>query len=83
MEPATDGPADAFQLTARTDSRPVIDPAALAEILRGQRIADAARYLAALPTAGAPTLDVEPGWWREWFGRLPLRAAAIRVEMLP
>jgi hypothetical protein len=83
IEPAAGDNPTAFQVTARTTSRAVIDPAALAETLRGQRLADAARYLASRPTAEAPAIDVGPRWWREWFGRLPLRAAAIRVELLP
>ena len=81
LEPgAGDG---AFVVTARATGRAQLDPAALAAQLAGQRFTDAAAMLNALPLAEPPHFDVGPGVWRAWFGRLPLRAERIQVELLP
>jgi hypothetical protein len=79
VEPADGG----LRVTARATGRPEIDPVALAGSLRGQRLPDAQRYLETGPPVESFTLEVEPGWWRGWFGRLPWRAGRIRVEILP
>ena len=73
----------AFVVTARATGRVQLDPAALAAQLAGQRLGDVTAALNALPLAEPPRLDVGPSWWRAWFGRLPLRAERIRVELLP
>ena len=81
LEPgAGDG---AFVVTARATGRAQLDPAALAAQLAGQRLGDVTAALNALPLAEPPRLDVGPSWWRAWFGRLPLRAERIQVELLP
>ena len=73
----------AFVVTARATGRVQLDPAALAAQLAGQRLGDVTAALNALPLAEPPRLDVGPSWWRAWFGRLPLRAERIQVELLP
>ena len=72
-----------FVVTARATGRAQLDPAALAAQLAGQRLGDVTAALNALPLAEPPRLDVGPSWWRAWFGRLPLRAERIQVELLP
>ena len=72
-----------FVVTARATGRAQLDPAALAAQLAGQRFTDAAAMLNALPLAEPPHFDVGPGVWRAWFGRLPLRAERIQIELLP
>lgn len=85
MEPGTNAPTNTFQVTATATGRPEIDPIAPAEQLRGQRAAEAARYLTmTYQLAEPPTIDVRPSWW--WSatrGRLPYRAERIRIEVLP
>ncbi len=85
LEPGPDAPAGAFQVTATATGRASIDPAALAGLLRGQRAADAARYLSeTYQLAEPPEFDVRPSWW--WGasrGRFPYRAERIAIEMLP
>lgn len=85
IEPNATAPGDTFQVKATAIGRAAIDPAALAELLRGQRAADAARYLsAAYQLAEPPTIDVRPSWWwSESRGRLPYRADRIRIDVLP
>jgi hypothetical protein len=81
LEPgAGDG---AFVVTARATGRAQLDPAALAAQLVGQPLADAASTLDALPLAEPPRIDVGPGAWRAWFGRLPLRADRITIYTTP
>jgi hypothetical protein len=81
---ASGGSADHLQITAGATGRADIEPAQLAALLRGRRASDAAHHLSAtLPLAEPPAFDVGPGWWREWFGRLPLRAERIRVKVIP
>jgi hypothetical protein len=72
-------------VTAQAQGWVGVDTAALAAALRGRPAADAAHFLSnAIPLAEPPTLNVGPSWWWSWFGgRLPLRAANIRVEVLP
>jgi hypothetical protein len=83
VEPAAGGPADRVSVTALATGRPAIDPAGLAETLRGQPLADIQRYLENQLPVQSFTLDVWPGWWRERFGRLPWRAGRIAVKLLP
>ena len=70
-------------VTAQATGRAQLDPTALAAQLAGQRLGDVTAALNALPLAEPPRLDVGPSWWRAWFGRLPLRAERIQVELLP
>ena len=85
MEPDTTAASSTFQVTATATGRAEIDPTALADLLRGQRAADAARYLSATyQLAEPPTIDVRPSWWWGVFrGRLPYRAERIRIDVLP
>ena len=78
------GAADnAFIATAQADGRATVVAPALAAQLAGQRVGDATAALNALPLAEPPHLDVGPTVWRAWFGRLPLRAERIQIELLP
>ncbi len=85
IEPGDEPLANDFRVTATTVGRASIDPAALAELLRGQPAADAARYLStAYQLAEPPYVDIRPSWW--WGasrGRLPYRADRIHIEVLP
>ncbi len=85
IEPGGEPLANDFRVTATTVGRASIDPAALAELLRGQPVADAARYLtAAYQLTEPPTIDIHPSWWRNMTrGRLPYRADRIHIEVLP
>jgi len=84
MEPAAGGAPERFQVTARAQGWVGVDTTALAAALRGQRAADAARFLTnAIPLAEPPTLDVGPSWWWSWFGRLPFWTWRIDIEVLP
>jgi hypothetical protein len=83
VEPAAGGPADRVRVTALATGRPAIDPAGLAETLRGQPLAEAQRYLEDELPVESFTLDVWPAWWAERFGRLPWRAGRIAVKLLP
>jgi hypothetical protein len=74
---------DRLLVTAQATGRAPIDPAALAAQLAGQRLDEAAAALNALPLAEPPHFDVGPGWWPSWFGRLPLRADHITVDVIP
>ena len=85
IEPGDEPLANDFRVTATTVGRASIDPAALADLLRGQPAADAARYLStAYQLAEPPYVDIRPSWW--WGasrGRLPYRADRIHIEVLP
>jgi hypothetical protein len=84
VEPANGAPAGRFQITAQATGRPALDVDTVAEALRGQRASAAGQYLnATLPLAEPPMLNVWPSWWWSWFGRLPLRAEQIEVEIRP
>lgn len=84
MATAPTADPDQFQITARATARPLVDTGSLAQALAGRRAADAATYLSAtLPLSAPPDFDVAPGWWWSWFGRLPLRAERIEVEVRP
>jgi hypothetical protein len=83
VEPGDGGAADRLQITARATGRATIDPATVAARLAGQPIPDAHRYLETELPADEFSLAVGPGWWRAWFGRLPLHAGRVRVVLLP
>lgn len=83
VEPADGGPVDSLRVTASATGRPAIDPAALAEALRGLPLADAQRFLENELPVESFTLDVWPGWWVERVGRLPWRAGRIEIRLLP
>lgn len=85
IEPGDEPLANDFRVTATALGRASIDPVALADLLRGQPAADAARYLStAYQLAEPPYVDIRPSWW--WGasrGRLPYRADRIHIEVLP
>ena len=83
--PGASTSANAFQVTATALGRVDIDRVALARLLRGQRITDAAGYLAdTYQLTESLFIDMQPSWW--WGlsrGRLPYRADRIHIELLP
>ncbi len=84
IEPTRDALPGTFQMTANAIGRPTIDHTVLSEQLRARRAAEADDFLTdVIPLAVPPVIDLEPGWWQAWSGRLPLRAGQIEVEILP
>jgi hypothetical protein len=76
-------PANGFRVTAQVNGRAEIDQATVAETLRGHSLASAERYLAGGLPADSFTVDIWPGWWRDWAGRMPVHAGRITVKHLP
>lgn len=74
---------DRLLVTARSTGRAQIDAMALATQLAGRPLSEAAAMLNALPMAEPPHFAIGPGWWLSEFGRLPLCAERIQVELQP
>lgn len=83
IEPAVPPAADRFTITVRATGRGEINGPALADRLAAQPLDRAGDYLNRLALAEPATLDVQPGWYVRWFGRLPLRSQRIAVDVLP
>lgn len=79
------GVDSAGRLTFRVDGRALATATVEGEryrpLLSGLPVEEAAALLAAqLPVADAPTIDLQPGWWAERIGRLPIRATQIEMQ---
>jgi hypothetical protein len=77
------GAANGLRVTALANGRAEIDEAAVAETLRGRPLASAELYLAGGLPADSFTVDIWPGRWRDWTGRMPFNAGRILVTQLP
>jgi hypothetical protein len=77
------GSTNDLSVTAQAAGRAEIDETAVAEALRGRPLASAERYLAGALPVDSFTVDVGPGWWRDWTGRMPFNSGRITVNLLP
>ena len=67
-----------FSLVATGRAAPVMDPARIRELVRGQTLPEAAsRLQGAYDLAGPPQIEV----WPAWLGRLPWLGARITVDL--